>query len=683
MTNIKYVGRDGTEYTESTTAPTNAGKYTATITLSGVKTAEGENKSVAASVDYSIKYSVTFNTNGGSAVPQQLVEAGESATRPTDPTREGNNFGGWFADADFAKRYVFDEVTENTTVYAKWGEHRVTWTVGKFSIQDVFTGNAPAADSNTTVNLAAETLKPDDATLSWKTETDVSGDVTHTAQFSFPVTLNVNGGTINAGNVESYIYGTGATLPTDVTRAKYDFGGWFDNSGLTGTAVTQIGTTATGSKEYWAKWTEVYAVPATVTANSRTYDGTENPLVTVTGTATGGEMQYALGTATGAAEPYTTSVPSAVNAGTYYVWYRVKGDDDHNDAGPWKVAAAIKPAAVTLTANSGTETYDGTAKSVTGFRSSVAGLRFASTVRASGSGTNAGEYPVTFSGVTLNTTKDTTGNYVVTATADGKLTIKPVAVTLTANSRSTDVYDGTVKTVTGFTVSAPGLRFADTVSASGSGTDAGEYAVTFSGVTLNTTKDTTGNYVVTSTVNGKLTINPLQAAVVLAPQGMTLIYNGSAHELVTEGEAANGRHGRADRAYGGLEHLRPGKDRRGNLLCLVQGRGLEKLQRYAARMRHGSDLEQQLRGDLPRKRRHRCPGDPDQAVQQAADPVDPGADTRRQRRELCDDARPERRHARRARHPVLLQDDGLQLPELEHLPARPGRRACRRRGVYG
>ena len=345
VTNIMYVGRDGTEYTESTTAPKNAGKYTATITLSGVKTAEGDDKSVAASVDYSIKYAVTFNTNGGSAVPQQLVEAGESATRPTDPTREGNIFGGWFADADFAQRYVFDEVTENTTVYAKWGEHRVTWTVGRFSIQDVFTGNAPAADSNTTVNLAAETLKPDGATLSWKTETDVSGDVTHTAQFSFPVTLNVNGGTINAGNVESYIYGTGATLPTDVTRAKYDFGGWYANSELTGTAVTQIGTTATGSKEYWAKWTAVYAVPATVTANNRTYDGTEKPLVTVTGEATGGEMQYALGenaTTAPADNLYTTSIPAKTDAGTYYVWYKVVGDENHSDTTPASVTVTIQ-----------------------------------------------------------------------------------------------------------------------------------------------------------------------------------------------------------------------------------------------------------------------------------------------------------------------------------------------------
>ena len=62
------------------------------------------------------------------------------------------------------------------------------------------------------------------------------------------------------------------------------------------------------------------AVAATVTANSRTYDGTEKPLVTVTGEPTGGEMQYALGTATEVTQPYTTSIPAKTEAGTYYVW---------------------------------------------------------------------------------------------------------------------------------------------------------------------------------------------------------------------------------------------------------------------------------------------------------------------------------------------------------------------------
>lgn len=90
----------------------------------------------------------------------------------------------------------------------------------------------------------------------------VSADATYYAHYSktsqtYSIALNPNGGTINSGDVTEYTYGTGATLPSDVTRTNYEFAGWFDNSELTGTAVTNISTTATGDKEFWAKWTLV------------------------------------------------------------------------------------------------------------------------------------------------------------------------------------------------------------------------------------------------------------------------------------------------------------------------------------------------------------------------------------------------------------------------------------------
>ena len=86
----------------------------------------------------------------------------------------------------------------------------------------------------------------------------VPADVTKlTVQWTAPtytVTLNAGDGTINSGNVTSYTYGVGATLPTDVTRTGYTFKGWYDNEGLTGNPVTAISNTETGNKEYWAKW---------------------------------------------------------------------------------------------------------------------------------------------------------------------------------------------------------------------------------------------------------------------------------------------------------------------------------------------------------------------------------------------------------------------------------------------
>ena len=86
----------------------------------------------------------------------------------------------------------------------------------------------------------------------------VPADVTTlTVQWTAPtytVTLHTNGGTINSGNVTSYTYGVGATLPTDVTRTGYTCKGWYDNENLTGSPVTAISNTETGNKEYWAKW---------------------------------------------------------------------------------------------------------------------------------------------------------------------------------------------------------------------------------------------------------------------------------------------------------------------------------------------------------------------------------------------------------------------------------------------
>ena len=89
-----------------------------------------------------------------------------------------------------------------------------------------------------------------------------------------------------------------------------------------GTFTVKVSTAATSTHAAGAETSatltvnKANAVVATVTANNRTYDGTEKPLVTVTGTPTGGTIQYALGTATEATEQYTTSIPAKTDAGT-------------------------------------------------------------------------------------------------------------------------------------------------------------------------------------------------------------------------------------------------------------------------------------------------------------------------------------------------------------------------------
>ncbi len=66
-------------------------------------------------------YSISFEMNGGSAIPaiEALYEA--PVVAPDEPSRYGYTFAGWYADADFEEEYEFDTMPLNgATAYAKW-----------------------------------------------------------------------------------------------------------------------------------------------------------------------------------------------------------------------------------------------------------------------------------------------------------------------------------------------------------------------------------------------------------------------------------------------------------------------------------------------------------------------------------------------------------------------------------
>lgn len=65
-------------------------------------------------------HTVTFNSNGGSDVPEQ-IRANAAATKPADPTRSGYVFAGWYTDEACTAAYDFTQpVRDNITLYAKW-----------------------------------------------------------------------------------------------------------------------------------------------------------------------------------------------------------------------------------------------------------------------------------------------------------------------------------------------------------------------------------------------------------------------------------------------------------------------------------------------------------------------------------------------------------------------------------
>lgn len=83
------------------------------------------------------------------------------------------------------------------------------------------------------------------------------------------------------------------------------------------------------------------------TANTLTYNGTAQPLITA-GSTSGGRMEYRLGDI----GDYSTDVPTATDAGTYTVWYKVVGDDTHDSAAEQSFSVSIAKAKVTATAKS-------------------------------------------------------------------------------------------------------------------------------------------------------------------------------------------------------------------------------------------------------------------------------------------------------------------------------------------
>lgn len=68
-------------------------------------------------------YTVVFNSNGGSNVSSQTVESGETATEPTDPTKDGFEFAGWYSDSELQNEFDFTTPIEaDITLYAGWVE---------------------------------------------------------------------------------------------------------------------------------------------------------------------------------------------------------------------------------------------------------------------------------------------------------------------------------------------------------------------------------------------------------------------------------------------------------------------------------------------------------------------------------------------------------------------------------
>ena len=77
---------------------------------------------------------VTFNSSTGSAVPSKLVAKDRIFKAPTNPTRPGHSFAGWYQDKACTNPWDFatEKPTGNMTLYAKWKRENVANFVARF-----------------------------------------------------------------------------------------------------------------------------------------------------------------------------------------------------------------------------------------------------------------------------------------------------------------------------------------------------------------------------------------------------------------------------------------------------------------------------------------------------------------------------------------------------------------------
>ncbi|MDD4082628.1 MAG: leucine-rich repeat protein [Sphaerochaetaceae bacterium] len=214
---------------------------------------------------------LTFNSNGGSAVTTQQIEKGKTATEPKAPTRPGYEFDDWYIDSEFNNSFEFTkDINENTILYAKWNTAPFKLT---FSSADG-TENLPA-DQTINYDIIKTATEPEtDPTRlgyefkGWYTDsefntsfnfaTPITEDITVYAKWKatpFKLTFSSADGTENlpADQTINYDIIKTATEPeTDPTRLGYEFDDWYTDSEFN--TSFDFATPVTEDTTVYAKW---------------------------------------------------------------------------------------------------------------------------------------------------------------------------------------------------------------------------------------------------------------------------------------------------------------------------------------------------------------------------------------------------------------------------------------------
>ncbi len=226
---------------------------------------------------------------------------------------------------------------------------------GNENFTTLWSGYYGDADGNTFNNLTTHNYHGDSGLAwSWTMNIPAGQTVVRTATIAAGVQIttntvnfDANGGT---GTMASHSYVTGVTdhLPANgFTRDGYNFLGWSTSPDATAATYTDGGTiTVTSDTTLYAVWESRIPDYTAPSANTLTYNAQEQQLVTP-GSSNEGTMLYSLD----ANGTFSDTIPSATASGTYTVYYKVIGDDTHDDTEIMNVEASISPLMVPVIAD--------------------------------------------------------------------------------------------------------------------------------------------------------------------------------------------------------------------------------------------------------------------------------------------------------------------------------------------
>ena len=178
-------------------------------------------------------YAVTLNTNGGTIADGKDVTGytyGLGATLPTDVTRTGYTFKGWYDNENLTGSPVTaigGAETGNKEYWAKWEINQYTITFDTNGGSEI----APITqDYGTEITVPADPTRKGYTFKGWDKEipeTMPAENITVKAQWGinqYTITFDTNGGSEIAPITQDY--GTEITVPADPTRKGYTFKGW-------------------------------------------------------------------------------------------------------------------------------------------------------------------------------------------------------------------------------------------------------------------------------------------------------------------------------------------------------------------------------------------------------------------------------------------------------------------------